>query len=98
MAPGPPNSPAKWSVLRVKRATSSGSSRQGATRPPSGLSCGPSRRRSVLGTIRHRVQRLLVRRGLEPGDEAGPADRLVEESAVLAGVVGASGQGRVARG
>ena len=53
----------------------------------------------MLGRIRHRVQRLLVRRGLEPGDEAtGPADRLAEESAVLAGIVGASVQGRVALG
>ena len=43
------------------------------------------------------MQRLLVRRGLEPGDEAtGPADRLAEESAMLAGIVGASVQGRVA--
>jgi hypothetical protein len=29
----------------------------------------------VLATIRHRVRRLLARRGLEPGDEeSGPAD------------------------
>ena len=54
---------------------------------------------AVLATIRHRVQRLLVRRGLEPGDDAtGPADRLVDESPVLAGIVGASVQGRVALG
>jgi len=40
-----------------------------------------------------------VRRGLEPGDDAtGPADRLAEESPVLAGIVGASVQGRVALG
>jgi hypothetical protein len=45
------------------------------------------------------VQRLLVRHGLEPGDDAtGPADRLAEESPVLAGIVGASVQGRVALG
>jgi len=52
-----------------------------------------------LATIRQRVQRLLVRRGLEPGDDAtGPADRLADESPVLAGIVGASVQGRVALG
>jgi hypothetical protein len=54
---------------------------------------------AALATIRHRVQRLLVRRGLEPGDDAtGPADRLADESPVLAGIVGASVQGRVALG
>jgi putative transposase len=43
---------------------------------------------AALATIRHRVQRLLVRHGLEPGDDAtGPADRLADESAVLAGIV-----------
>jgi len=53
----------------------------------------------ALATIRHRVRRLLVRRGLEPGDDAtGPADRLADESPVLAGIVGASVQGRVALG
>ena len=54
---------------------------------------------AALATIRHRVQRLLGRRGLEPGDDAtGPADRLADESPVLAGIVGASVQGRVALG
>jgi hypothetical protein len=54
---------------------------------------------AALATIRHRVQRLLVRRGLEPGDDAtGPADRLAEESPLLAGIVRASVQGRVALG
>jgi Putative transposase len=54
---------------------------------------------AALATIRQRVQRLLVRHGLEPADEAtGPADRLAEESPVLAGIVGASVQGRVALG
>jgi hypothetical protein len=54
---------------------------------------------AALATIRQRVQRLLVRRGLEPGDDAtGPADRLVDESPVLAAIVGASVQGRVALG
>jgi hypothetical protein len=54
---------------------------------------------AALATIRQRVQRLLVRRGLEPADDAtGPADSLAEESPVLAGIVGASVQGRVALG
>src|SRR5882724_1166376 len=54
---------------------------------------------AALATIRQRVHRLLVRRGLEPGDDAtGPADRLADESPVLAGIVGASVQGRVALG
>ena len=54
---------------------------------------------AALATIRHRVQRLLVRRGLEPADDAtGPADQLADESPVLAGIVGASVQGRVALG
>src|SRR5262245_65029137 len=54
---------------------------------------------AAVATIRRRVPRLLVRHGLEPGDDAaGPADRLAEESAVLAGIVGASVQGRVALG
>jgi hypothetical protein len=53
---------------------------------------------AALATIRYRrVQRLLVRHGLEPADDAaGLADRLAEESPVLAGIVGASVQGRVA--
>jgi Putative transposase/Transposase zinc-binding domain len=35
----------------------------------------------ALATIRHRVQRLLVRHGLKPADDAtGPADRLADES------------------
>src|SRR6266446_3261005 len=54
---------------------------------------------ATVATIRHRVQQLLVRRGLEAADEAtGPADRLADESPVLAGIVGASVQGRVALG
>src|SRR5216683_497916 len=54
---------------------------------------------AALATIRHRVQRLLVRRRLEPADDAtGPADRLADESPVLAGIVGASVQGRMALG
>ena len=54
---------------------------------------------AVLATVRQRVQRLLVRRGLEPADDAtGPADSLADESPVLAGIVGASVQGRVALG
>ena len=54
---------------------------------------------AALATIRHRVRRLLVRHGLEPADDAtGPADRLAKESPVLAGIVGASVQERVALG
>jgi hypothetical protein len=54
---------------------------------------------AALATILHRVQRLVVRHDLEPADDAtGPADRLAEESPVLAGIVGASVQGRVALG
>jgi hypothetical protein len=54
---------------------------------------------AALAMICHRVQRLPVRRGLEPGDaQTGPADRLTAESPVLAGIVGASVQGRVALG
>jgi hypothetical protein len=54
---------------------------------------------AALATIRYRVQRLLVRRGLEPADDAtGPADRLADESPVLAKIVGASVQGRMALG
>jgi hypothetical protein len=54
---------------------------------------------AALATIRQRVRRPLVRHGLEPGaDAAGPADPLAEESPVLAGIVGASVQGRVALG
>ena len=45
------------------------------------------------------MQRLLVRRGLGSADDAtGPADRLADESPVLAGIVGASVQGRAALG
>ena len=44
---------------------------------------------AALATIRQRVQRLLVRRGLEPGDDAtGPADPLADESPIMAGIVG----------
>jgi hypothetical protein len=54
---------------------------------------------AALAMIRQRVRRLLARHGLEPGDDAtGPADRLADESPVLAGIVGASVQGRVALG
>ena len=53
----------------------------------------------VLDTIRRRVRQLLRRRGLEPGDEGtGPEDPLAEASPALAGIVGASVQGRVALG
>ena len=53
----------------------------------------------VLGTIRRRVGRLLCHRGLEPeADGTGRADPLAETSLALAGIVGASVQGRVALG
>jgi hypothetical protein len=53
----------------------------------------------VLAMIRHWLRRLLVRRGLEPADDGtGPADRLAEGSPLLAGIVSASVQGRVALG
>ncbi len=53
---------------------------------------------AALATVCHRVRRLLVRRGLEPGDDAtGPVDRLAEESPVLAGIVGASGRTWISR-
>jgi hypothetical protein len=48
----------------------------------------------VLATVRHRVRRLLGRRGLEPSDDTtGPADRLVEDSPVLAGIVAPRSKG-----
>jgi len=54
---------------------------------------------AILGRICARVERLLGRRGLAPEEEApGPADRLGEESPLLAGLVSASVQGRVALG
>ena len=53
----------------------------------------------ILALIRDRIQRLLQRRGLAPEDDAtGPVNRLAEEFLVLAGIVGASVQGRVALG
>jgi hypothetical protein len=53
----------------------------------------------ILARIRARVERLLQRRGLAPeGDAMGRSDRLGEESPLLAGLVGASVQGRVALG
>ena len=52
----------------------------------------------VLATVRARVGRLLSRRHLEPADDTAPADPLAHGSPVLAGLVGASVQGRVALG
>src|SRR5262245_66060073 len=56
---------------------------------------------AAVATIRRRVPRLLVRHGLEPGDDAaGPADRLAEGAGGRAGGgwagggVGGSGPGR----
>ena len=63
--------------------------------------CGPSDAEvaQVLATIRRRVGRLLCRRGLEPeADGTSRADPLAETSLALAGIVGASVQGRVALG
>ena len=52
----------------------------------------------VLATVRTRVGQLLARHRLEPEDDTVPADPLTEASPVLAGLVGASVQGRVALG
>jgi hypothetical protein len=52
----------------------------------------------VLSTVRVRIRRLLARRQLEPEDDRIPADPLTETSPVLAGLVSASVQGRVALG
>jgi hypothetical protein len=76
------------------------------TRSPAGrlmfhAACGPSDAEvaQVLATIGRRVGRLLRRRGLEPdADGTGRADPLAETSLALAGIVGASVQGRVALG
>jgi hypothetical protein len=52
----------------------------------------------VLATVRARVGRLLARRQLEPEDDSAPPDPLGETSPVLAGLVSASVQRRVALG
>jgi hypothetical protein len=52
----------------------------------------------VLATVCTRVGRLLARRQLEPEDDSAPADPLTETSPVLAALVSASVQGRVALG
>jgi hypothetical protein len=53
----------------------------------------------ILGAIRQRVGQLLARRGLEPGGaEPAPPDGLAEISPVLAQIMSASVQGRVALG
>jgi len=53
----------------------------------------------VLARIAARVQRLLQRRGLDPGDaDLFQADPVVEESPALAGISSASIQGRIALG
>jgi len=75
-------------------------------RSPSGLlafhpACGPTDAEvaQVLNTIRRRVGRLLRRRGLEPDpDDTGQKDPVAEASLALAGIAGASMQGRVALG
>ncbi len=65
-----------------------------AANPPSDAAVA-----QVLAPIRHRVGRLLARRGLEPGAaEPDLADRLAEDSPLLAQLLSASVQGRVALG
>jgi hypothetical protein len=51
----------------------------------------------VLGTIERRVRRLLARRGKDDDPSVG-ADRWADEEPVLAGLTGASVQGRIAFG
>jgi hypothetical protein len=54
---------------------------------------------SDLARIATRVQRLLRRRGLDPGDADGvQADPILEQSPALAGISSASIQGRIAFG
>jgi hypothetical protein len=61
---------------------------------PAGARSGSSARAAW-----HAVRGLLMRPGLEPSEtSSGPADPLAEESPVLAGIVNASGQGRIALG
>jgi hypothetical protein len=63
--------------------------------------CGPSDAEvaQVLGTIQRRGGRLLRRRGLAPdADDTGREDPVAETSVALAGILGASVQGRVALG
>ena len=52
----------------------------------------------VLAAVRTRVGRLLTRRQLESSEDHAPPDPLSETSPVLAGIVSASVQGRVALG
>ena len=52
----------------------------------------------VLVTIDRRVRRLLARRGVAIGDEDGDTDPWMKEAPILAGLAGASVQGRVALG
>jgi hypothetical protein len=54
--------------------------------------CTPSR------GVGERVERLRARRQIEPADDTAPADFLSETSPMLASLVGASVQGRVALG
>jgi hypothetical protein len=52
----------------------------------------------VLATVRRRIVRRLVRRGLGPGAEVTPPDPVAEAAPALAGLSAASVQGRVALG
>jgi Putative transposase len=63
------------------------------TPPPSGIEVT-----RLLSRIRARVLRLLARRGVAPGADVTPPDPVAEEAPALAGLSGASVQGRVALG
>jgi uroporphyrinogen-III synthase len=62
---------------------------------PEDTACGGRR---MAERAAYLVGRLLARRHLEPADDTAPADPLTEASPILAGLVGASVQGRVALG
>ena len=67
------------------------------SRPPT-PGCRASVWETLSPTVRARVGHLLARRHLEPADDTAPANPLAEVSPLLAGLVGASVQGRVALG
>ena len=64
----------EMSASRVKRAISSGFSRLGATRQPSGLNCGRSRRRSWDSEGSGRPSRRLHGASAPPGSSVGGTD------------------------
>lgn len=53
---------------------------------------------ALAGTIARRVERLLARRGLGDGDDAGPSDGWAEDEPMLAGLSAAAVQGVAALG